>query len=58
MIHGILRDSILGPRIFITYIKDMCKVSSVLKHIIFSSGIHIMDDIFLFSRGRKCAVED
>ena len=41
MIHGIPEGSILGPRLFITYINDMCNVSSFLKCILFADDTTI-----------------
>ena len=45
MIHGIPQESILGPRLSITYINDMCNVSSFLKYILFA------DDTTIFRSG-------
>ena len=45
VIHGIPQGSILGPRLFITYINDMCNVSSFLKYILFA------DDTTIFRSG-------
>ena len=45
MIHGIPNGSILGPRLFITYIHDMYNVSSFFKYILFA------DDTTIFRSG-------
>ena len=42
VIHGIPQVSILGPRLFITYINDMCNVSSFLKYILFTDDTTIL----------------
>ena len=45
MVHGIPHGSILGHRIFIAYINDMCNVSSFMKYILFA------DDTTIFMSG-------
>ena len=35
LMHDIAQGSVLGPRLFITYIDDMCNVSSFFKYILF-----------------------
>ena len=45
VIHGIPQGSILGLRLFITYINDMCNVSSFFKYILFA------DDTTIFRAG-------
>ena len=45
VLHSIPQGSILGPRLFITYINDMCNVSSFFKHILFA------DDTTIFRSG-------
>ena len=45
VIHGIHQGSIIGPRLFITYINDTCNVSSFFKHILF------VDDTAIFRSG-------
>ena len=52
-IHDIPQGSILGPRLFITYINDMCNVSSFLKYVLFADETTIFrsgNDIKLLSK--------
>ena len=42
VIHGIPQESILGPRLSITYVNDMCNVSSFLKYILFADDTTIL----------------
>ena len=39
--HGIPQGSILGLRLFITYINDMCNVSLFLKYILFADDNYL-----------------
>ena len=41
VIHGIPQGSILGPRLFITCINDMCNASSFLKYVLFADDTTI-----------------
>ena len=45
VVHGIPQGSILGPILFVTYINDMCNVSSFFKYILFA------DDTTIFRFG-------
>ena len=53
VIHGINQGSILGPRLFINYINDICNVSSFHKNVLFADDTTIQGswyDIELPSR--------
>ena len=53
VIHGIPQGSILGPILFITYVNDMCDVSSFFKYILFAVDTTIFRsgyDIILLSK--------
>ena len=38
---GVPQGSILGPALFILYVKDMCNVSTTLKSIVFADDTNI-----------------
>ena len=53
VINGIPQGSILEPRLFITYINDMCNVSSFSKYVLFADDTTIFrsgNDIKLLSK--------
>ena len=58
MIHCIPQGTILVPRLFITYINDMCNVSSFLKYILIADDTTIFrsgNDIELLSKEVNCS---
>ena len=50
VVCGVPQGSILGPKLFILYVNDICNVSSLLRFVLFADDTNIFYQVMMLRR--------